>query len=88
MSPLWPYLVNTAVSLDSGPILLIDLVDHSQPDKGDGSETVQSHVVWGQDGLENREHNLLISVGRGQPYAIVDALVCVYLCALFFYQPD
>jgi hypothetical protein len=75
MSPLWPYLVNTAVSLDSAPLVLIDLVDHSKPNVGVGPETVQSQVVWGEAALANKLHTLVISVGAGQPYAIVDALM-------------
>ena len=80
MSPLWPYLVNTAVSLDSGPTDLIDLTDHSRPENpgGNGSETVKSQVVWGVTGLTKSQHTLLISVGAGQPYAIVDALMWVH----------
>ncbi|KAG5354006.1 hypothetical protein J132_00755 [Termitomyces sp. J132] len=75
MSPLWPYRVNTAVSLDSGPVILLDLVDHSRPNVGQGPETVQSQVIWGSGELSNTQHTLVISVGAGQPYAIVDALV-------------
>jgi hypothetical protein len=77
LSPLWPYTVNTAVSLDSGSITLIDLVDHSRPSTGQGPETVQSQVVWNATGLTNTQHNLRISVGAGQPFAIVDALMYV-----------
>jgi len=77
LAPLWPYLVNTAVSLDSGPITLIDLVDHSasSPSTGQGPETIQYQVVWNATGLANTQHNLLISVGAGQPYAVVDGLI-------------
>ena len=75
MSPLWPYLVNTAISLDHGPSTLVDLVDHSRPPTDGGPETVQSQVVWKATGLNNTQHNLLISVGAGQPYAIVDGLM-------------
>lgn len=76
LSPLWPYPVNTAVSLDSGPIFLIDLVDHSSPTSPvQGPETEQSQVVWNATGLENGSHRLVISVGAGQPFAIVDGLM-------------
>jgi len=75
MSPRWPYLVNTDVSLDSAPPVLIDLVDHSKPDVGIGPETVQSQVVWGIAGLPNQQHTIVIFVGAGQPYAVVDTLM-------------
>ena len=82
VAPLWPYLVNTAVSLDSGPITIIDLMDHSSPNTGQGPETIPSQVVWQATGLANTQHNLLISVGPGQPYAIVDGLMYVSLPSL------
>ncbi|RDB19845.1 hypothetical protein Hypma_013131 [Hypsizygus marmoreus] len=75
LSPLWPYTVNTAVSLDAGPSVLIDLVDHSRPDVGAGPETVQSQAIWSAVGLPNAAHKLVISVGAGQPFAIVDTLI-------------
>ena len=78
---MWPYLVNTAVSLDSGPITLIDLEDHtggsSPSSTGQGPETVQYQVVWHATGLANTKHNLRISVGAGQSFAIVDGLMYV-----------
>ncbi|KAF8888149.1 hypothetical protein CPB84DRAFT_1473740 [Gymnopilus junonius] len=74
-SPLWPYLVNTAISLDEGPITLVDLVDHSRNDTVTGPETVQSHVVWNATGLNYTRHLLNISVGAGQPFAVVDGLI-------------
>ncbi|KAF8806043.1 hypothetical protein BYT27DRAFT_7339295 [Phlegmacium glaucopus] len=75
LSPLWPYTVNTAISLDSGPITLVDLVDHSRPDAGGGPETIPYDVVWSATGLVNTQHNLRISVGAGQLYAVVDGLI-------------
>ncbi|KAG6837293.1 hypothetical protein H0H93_011895 [Arthromyces matolae] len=75
MAPLWPYTVNTAVSLDHGPAILLDLVDHSRANTGQGSETVQSQVIWGSEELSNTPHTLVISVGTGQPYAVVDAFI-------------
>ncbi|KAF5369686.1 hypothetical protein D9615_010162 [Tricholomella constricta] len=75
-SPLWPYAVTTLVSLDSGPAILLDLTDHDVPtqDGGDGAATVDSRVIRGFTGLTNTQHTLVISVGEGQPFAIVDAL--------------
>lgn len=83
LSPRWPYAVTTAVSLDSGPSFLIDLVDHSRPNAGEGPETVQSQVVWNATGLSNTQHTLVISVGQGQSYGIVDGLMSVFLRQYF-----
>ena len=49
-------------------------MDHSSPNTGQGPETIPSQVVWQATGLANTQHNLLISVGPGQPYVVVDIL--------------
>jgi len=75
MSPLWPYRVSTAVSVDGGPAIVVSLVDSSRPDARTGPETVNSSIVWSAVGLENREHTLVVSVAVGEPFAIVDAFL-------------
>ncbi len=75
LSPLWPYRVNTAISLDSSPASLIELVDNSRPGTGQGPETAPFRVVWSATGLANTQHTLQISVGVGQSFAIVDGLM-------------
>lgn len=84
-SPLWPFRVSTALSLDGEPAQTIDLRDYSVPRVNDGPETVQSQVVWSLVGLENTEHTLVISVGAGEDIAIVDALMCVARARFFVY---
>ncbi|KAF8660459.1 hypothetical protein AX16_001639 [Volvariella volvacea WC 439] len=73
-SPLWPYHVTTGLQLDNEPSEVIELIDQSRTDAGNGSETVQSAIVWGRTGLANATHTLRIFVGAGEPYAIVDAI--------------
>lgn len=77
MSPLWPYHVTTQVQLDAATPVLLNLADPSMPGQGGGEETVQSAVVWSATGLANARHKLLISVGPGEPFAIVDTIMCV-----------
>lgn len=68
--------MNTAISLDGAPSTLVDLVDHTRPDTGGiGPETVMYEVVWSRDNLTNTSHTLRMSVGEGQPFAIVDGLL-------------
>jgi len=69
--------VNVAISLDSGPIYVVDLVDHS-PSAAGSSETVNSTVVWSSTGLENIQHTLVVSVAEGEQYAIVDGLMSAF----------
>ena len=83
MSSLWPYVVNTAISLDGGAPVLLDLQDHSQPNAGGGPPTAKSRIVAKADGLENKQHTVRVSVGVGQHYAIMDMLMCEYRCLYF-----
>ena len=76
-SPLWTFSVTTQVALDGSPPVLLDLRDYSQPYVDNGPETVQSSVVWSQTGLADTQHALMVSVGAGQTFAIMDALVYV-----------
>ncbi|KAF8165990.1 hypothetical protein B0H34DRAFT_794302 [Crassisporium funariophilum] len=74
-SPLWPFRVTTAISLDGVAPTLIILTDDSVPPDDDGPETVPSHVVWSAQNLENIEHTLVMSVGPGEDLAVVDTLM-------------
>lgn len=84
-SPLWPFHVTTALSLDGQPPETVDLRDHSVPPDVDAPETVQSQVVWSLVGLDNTEHTLVIFVGAGEDIAIVDALMCVARASFIVY---
>jgi len=76
-SGMWPFTVNTLISLDGGSATLVDLTDHSS-ELIDGAETVASSVVWSQTGLDDTiKHTLVISVSPGQEYAVVDSLTYV-----------
>ncbi|KAF8804293.1 hypothetical protein BYT27DRAFT_7039522, partial [Phlegmacium glaucopus] len=80
-SPLWTFPVTTQVALDNLPPVLLDLRDYKVPITVDVLETGLSSVVWSQTDLANTQHTLLVSVGKGQPYAILDALVYTVLDA-------
>ncbi|KAF9476791.1 hypothetical protein BDN70DRAFT_923057 [Pholiota conissans] len=75
LSPKWPYTVNTQLSLDGAAPVLVDLIDHTRPDVLEGPETVQSAVVWSATGLNDTVHTLVVSVGSGQPFGIVDGII-------------
>ncbi len=75
LSPLWPYAVSTALTLDSRPTVTVDLTDYASPATGGGLETAGYSVVWSAENLPNATHTLRISVGRGQQFAIVDGIM-------------
>jgi hypothetical protein len=74
-SPLWPFKVTTAISLDGDKSDLIDLRDYDVPLHQDGAETSRSEILWYADGMANTSHLLNVSVGDGEDLAILDYLV-------------
>lgn len=78
-APLWPYLVNTTVTVDNGTSHFIDLTDYASVGKdGTGQvETVLSQVRWSQTGLEDANHTLVATMVPGATYLVVDAITCV-----------
>jgi len=75
MAPLWPYTVNTVVTIDSGNPNLVDMTDYSSSAPVGSGPTVQSQVLWGMSGLANTEHTVVFSMMSGGRYVVVDALV-------------
>jgi hypothetical protein len=75
MAPLWPYNVTTVVTLDDGPPQLIQMTDPLNSEPVDSLPTVNSTVLWGQSGLADAQHTLVMSLAPGGMYVIVDALV-------------
>ncbi|KZV84256.1 hypothetical protein EXIGLDRAFT_842356 [Exidia glandulosa HHB12029] len=75
-APLWPYIVNTTVTLDNGTSHFLDLTDYDSLGKdGTGQvETVLSQVRWSQTGLEDKEHTLVATMAPGAIYLVVDAI--------------
>lgn len=61
------------------PTELLDLVDHGFVGQPGSAETLASRAIWGKADLDNVQHTLVISVGAGEPYGIVDGLMCVGL---------
>lgn len=76
MSPLWPYSVDSAISLDSGPLETVNLTD-SLPASDGSFENVQSNAVWGKTGLTNGPHTVVVS--KSSYYVVVDAFMYVHL---------
>ncbi len=74
-SARWPYNVSSAVALDSGAAVLLDLTDHTRATTDGGPATVKAAVVGAAVGLTNTTHTLTVSVGAGQPFAVVDAIM-------------
>jgi len=75
MAPLFSDMIDTQVSLDGGPPELISLQDTTVVAVVDSGATVESSPLWSQQGLENVEHELVISVAPGSRLALVDAFV-------------
>jgi hypothetical protein len=70
LAPKWPYTVDSYVSLDGGPRVLVDMTALGTPNV-DGHETVQSAALWSANGLENIVHHVVVTLGPSG-YAVVD----------------
>ncbi|KDQ20879.1 hypothetical protein BOTBODRAFT_169586 [Botryobasidium botryosum FD-172 SS1] len=75
LSPLWPYTVNTKLTLDDTTPVNVDLTDHTGAGTvvGGGDETVAWHVIYGFTNLTNTTHTLVISPDT--QFTIVDGLI-------------
>ncbi|KAG8842306.1 hypothetical protein FRB91_004272, partial [Serendipita sp. 411] len=75
LASLWPYEVNSYVSLDGGPNVLIDMTappgTTAPSGVNVGDEVVNFDVRWRAEGLENTTHTLTITRGPST-YAISD----------------
>ncbi|KAH7103963.1 hypothetical protein BKA62DRAFT_695162 [Auriculariales sp. MPI-PUGE-AT-0066] len=74
--PLWPYLVNTTVTLDNTTSAVLDLTDYDLLDKPDVGtvETVLSEVRWSHTGLEDTEHTIVLTMVPDATYLVFDAV--------------
>jgi len=79
MSPLWPYPVSTVLTLDSDAPTLVEMTDPENSAPVGAGPTVESAVLWGQGGLENTEHTLVMSMASNGMYVVVDALIYTVL---------
>jgi len=76
MAPLWPYRVETVVTLDNEPPVVINMTAPGQlVPIGTTGATVVSSVLWGRTGLTNTQHKLVMSLAEGGRYIVVDALI-------------
>jgi hypothetical protein len=84
MSPLWPYVVTTLLSLDDASPVLVDLQDYSLPPNSSPSETVQSTVRWSISGLTDTTHKLVASTHPpAAGWVEMDGLMYVFHAAGF-----
>lgn len=76
MSPLWPFPISVAISVDNGNSATVDLRDYSSPPSPNSSrETVQSQVVWASSSLTNDTHSVVISMADDSQFVVVDGFV-------------
>jgi hypothetical protein len=78
MSPLWPYPVNSMVTLDGNRSECVNLQDLSHPAVEGGPEIVRSAPLWSATGLDDVEHELVVSMCPGGQFVVVDAFMCVW----------
>ncbi|KAF6748902.1 hypothetical protein DFP72DRAFT_1073737 [Ephemerocybe angulata] len=76
-APLFPFPIQSNVSLDGKRGTVLDLQDHDSPERKNASATVASGViergVW--TNLENVKHTVRVTVPIGNTAAVVDAFI-------------
>jgi len=74
MAPLWPYTVNTLVSIDSEAPTVINMTD-SQTGTVGQSENEPAQVLWGLTGLSNTPHTFVASMWANGTFVVMNALM-------------
>ncbi|KAJ7190670.1 hypothetical protein GGX14DRAFT_381958, partial [Mycena pura] len=73
LAPRWPYAVNTQLSLDGGPAIIVNLTDpDASTTAAGGSESAQSRVAWSATALPNTTHTLFLTMARGGEFIVAD----------------
>ncbi|PBK71353.1 hypothetical protein ARMSODRAFT_1017257 [Armillaria solidipes] len=76
LSPLWPYWVNSTITIDGGDETTLNLTDPvaSTTDSG-GSESSPYGVRWSQTGLSNSSHEVVVSMASSGQWVVVDGFI-------------
>jgi hypothetical protein len=80
--PLWPYPMTLVATLDSSEGVSINLTDPNAARDPASNPTALWHSVWSATGLENVQHRLVLSNGRGHDsfdWLHADGFMCVPL---------
>ena len=76
-SPLWPYAVDSLISIDGGPGDCVNLRDPTRNSSVDGVETETSAPRWRRIGLQNTQHSVVVSHCANGSFVVVDAFTYV-----------
>ena len=76
-SPLWPYAVDSLISIDGGPGECVNLRDPTRNSSVDGVETEASAPRWRRVGLQNAQHSVVVSRCANGSFVVVDAFTYV-----------
>lgn len=73
LSPLWPYWVNSTITIDGGDETTLNLTDPvaSTTEPG-GSESSPYGVRWSKTGLSNSSHEVVVSMASSGQWIVVD----------------
>jgi hypothetical protein len=74
LAPLWPYTVNTLITLDSNQSFLVNLTGSLNGTIGD-PEDEPATVLWSLTGLTNTQHTVVASMWDEGIYVVMDALM-------------
>lgn len=75
MDPFWSSGVGAQLQLDGQGPFVIDLRDYSVATELGLRETLQSQVVWSATQLPDTNHTLVITLGAGMDFVVLDGLM-------------
>ncbi|KAJ7823088.1 hypothetical protein B0H14DRAFT_3146164 [Mycena olivaceomarginata] len=73
VSPRWPYMVTSRISIDGGAAVSVNLTDlNASPTPIGGSESAMYSVAWSATNLANKSHKILVTY---ENYIVVDGFL-------------
>ncbi len=75
LSPRWPYLVNSTIALDGEGATFVNLTDPEAKGTDGGPESERYTVHWSRTGLDNKAHEVVVSMAAAGQWVILDGFM-------------
>ncbi|SJL17429.1 uncharacterized protein ARMOST_20979 [Armillaria ostoyae] len=75
LSPRWPYLVNSTVALDGEGAAFVNLTDPEAKGTDGGPESERYAVHWSRTGLDNKTHEVVVSMAAAGQWIVLDGFI-------------
>ncbi|KAK0442025.1 uncharacterized protein EV420DRAFT_1768919 [Desarmillaria tabescens] len=75
LSPRWPYLVNSTLTLDGEDTMFVNLTDPEAAPTNGGPESERNAVHWSRTGLDNKTHEVVVSMTAAGQWVVLDGFI-------------